>query len=64
MNGSSERKPVMSMSHDRRTVIAGLGAFGAGFALSRSLEAQTMNASADLILFNGRITTLRIGHPG
>ncbi|MFL5190229.1 MAG: amidohydrolase [Microvirga sp.] len=48
----------MSMSHDRRTVIAGLGAFGAGFALSRSLEAQTMNASADLILFNGRITTL------
>ncbi|WP_373696772.1 amidohydrolase family protein, partial [Microvirga yunnanensis] len=48
----------MSMPHDRRTVLAGLGAFGAGFALSKSLEAQTMKTSADMILFNGRITTL------
>ncbi|QRM31617.1 amidohydrolase [Microvirga sp. VF16] len=46
------------MTHNRRTIVAGIGAFGAGFALPKGLEAQTMPTSADLILFNGKIATL------
>ncbi|RDI60014.1 amidohydrolase [Microvirga subterranea] len=48
----------MSKTHDRRTVVGGLGALAAGLALPHALEAQPMNTSADLILFNGKITTL------
>jgi predicted amidohydrolase YtcJ len=48
----------MSMTHDRRTVIGGLGAMAAGLAVPQGLEAQSMSTSAELILFNGKITTL------
>jgi predicted amidohydrolase YtcJ len=47
----------MASTPDRRTVVAGLGAL-AGTLRSRTSEAQPMNSSADLILYNGRITTL------
>ncbi|EIM25996.1 amidohydrolase [Microvirga lotononidis] len=53
----------MSTTHDRRTVVGGLGAMAAGLASPKGLEAQTMNAIADLILFNGRITTLDRQNP-
>lgn len=49
---------------NRRTVVAGLGSFAAGFGL-RPLraEAQPMNTTPDLILFNGKITTLDRQNP-
>jgi hypothetical protein len=43
---------------NRRTVVAGLGSFAAGFGLRpQRVEAQSMNTTPDLILFNGKITT-------
>src|SRR4051812_23382640 len=47
----------MTAKPDRRTVIAGLGAV-AGALSSRTSEAQPMNSSTELILYNGKITTL------
>ena len=44
---------------NRRTVVAGLGSFAVGFGLRpHSAEAQSMNTTPELILFNGKITTL------
>jgi predicted amidohydrolase YtcJ len=48
----------MAITPDRRTVVAGIGAFAVGLSISENARAQTMSASPDLILFNGRITTL------
>ena len=49
----------MTGSTDRRDVLAGLGAFAAAFgSRTGSGRAQSMRDSADLILFNGKITTL------
>jgi cytosine/adenosine deaminase-related metal-dependent hydrolase len=48
----------MILRPDRRAVLAGLGAFAAGL---RGAAAQDGNA--DLILFNGRITTLDRQNP-
>src|SRR3954471_8938440 len=45
---------------DRRTVLAGLGALTAGL---RGAAAQTQDGTADLILFNGRVTTLDRQNP-
>jgi predicted amidohydrolase YtcJ len=45
---------------DRRTVLAGLSAFAAGL---RGAAAQAQEGTADLILFNGRITTLDRQNP-
>src|SRR5262249_21296210 len=45
----------MIFDPDRRTVLAGLGAFAAGVC---GAAAQAQDGSVDLILFNGRITTL------
>jgi hypothetical protein len=43
----------------RRTVVAGLGAFAAGWGIKpEHVEAQSRSSTADLILYNGRITTL------
>ena len=44
---------------DRRTVISGIGAFATGLWIRPGgVEAQSASTSADLILFNGKITTL------
>lgn len=49
---------------NRRTVVAGLGGLAAGFGLRpHGAEAQSMNTTADLILFNGKITTLDRQNP-
>lgn len=49
---------------DRRDLLLGLGAFAAAFgSQTRSGRAQTMKDSADLILFNGKITTLDRQNP-
>jgi predicted amidohydrolase YtcJ len=49
----------MATNPDRRTIVAGLGTLAAGFGLQpHSVEAQPMNTPVDLILFNGKITTL------
>ncbi|WP_445504087.1 amidohydrolase [Microvirga sp. G4-2] len=49
---------------NRRTVVAGLGTLAAGFGLRpERAEAQPMNTTADLILFNGKITTLDRQNP-
>ena len=48
----------MVTSLNRRSVVNGLGALAVGLSLPESTEAQSMNTSADLILHNGRITTL------
>ena len=49
---------------NRRTVVAGLGSLAAGFGLRpQRAEAQPMNTTADLILFNGKITTLDRQNP-
>src|SRR5712671_4630534 len=45
---------------DRRTVLAGLSAFAAGL---RGAAAQAQEGTADLILFNGRVTTLDRQNP-
>jgi predicted amidohydrolase YtcJ len=46
-------------SSNRRTVVAGLGALATGWTIgTEHVEAQSMNTTADLILFNGKITTL------
>ena len=52
------------LSIDRRKVLAGLGANALGMeAISGRAEAQTMNAVPDLILHNGRVTTLDRSNP-
>ena len=48
----------MVRSPNRRSVITGLGALAAGLPLPERIEAQPMSTFADVILFNGRITTL------
>ncbi len=45
---------------DRRTVLAGLGAFSAGL---RGTGAQAQDGTADLVLFNGKVTTLDRQNP-
>jgi predicted amidohydrolase YtcJ len=55
---------MMTNAPDRRTVVTGLGAFatGLGIPLQRA-EAQSMSTSADLVLLNGKITTLDRQNP-
>ena len=48
----------MHFRPDRRAVLAGLSAFAAGLP-----EAAAQEGTADLILFNGRITTLDRQNP-
>jgi cytosine/adenosine deaminase-related metal-dependent hydrolase len=48
----------MILHPDRRAVLAGLGAFAAGLRV-----AAAQDGNADLILFNGRITTLDRQNP-
>jgi predicted amidohydrolase YtcJ len=49
----------MANTPSRRTIVAGLGSFAARFGLQpHSAKAQSMNTTPDLILFNGKITTL------
>ena len=50
----------MILQPDRRTVLAGLGAFATGL---RGAVAQAQEGTADLILFNGKITTLDRQNP-
>jgi predicted amidohydrolase YtcJ len=50
----------MILHPDRRTVVAGLGAFATGL---RGAVAQAQEGTADLILFNGKITTLDRQNP-
>src|SRR5882672_7567429 len=45
---------------DRRSMLAGLGAFTAGL---RGTAAQAQDGAADLVLFNGRVTTLDRQNP-
>jgi predicted amidohydrolase YtcJ len=53
----------MTRQPDRRSVLAGLGAIAAGVGASHNrAEAQAMDG-ADLILFNGKITTLDRQNP-
>ena len=47
----------MSSRTDRRSVVVGLGALAAGLGEERT-EAQTMENAVDLVLFNGKLTTL------
>ena len=54
------RRPIMILQPDRRTVLAGLGAFATGL---RGAVAQAQEGTADLILFNGKITTLDRQNP-
>src|SRR4051812_9783215 len=54
---------MMTVQPDRRAVLAGLGALTAGITQSGSVGAQTMDGTADLILFNGRIATLDRQNP-
>jgi len=54
----------MVYNPNRRTIVAGLGSFAVGFGLRpQRVEAQFMNTAPDLILFNGRITTLDRQNP-
>src|SRR5215203_5736410 len=54
----------MTNTPDRRSVVTGLGALSAGLAIPFGpVEAQSVNTSADLILLNGRITTLDRQNP-
>ncbi len=49
---------------NRRTVVAGLGAFAAGWGIKpEHVKAQSTSSTADIILFNGRITTLDRQNP-
>jgi predicted amidohydrolase YtcJ len=48
----------MAGDPDRRTFVAGLGALATGLPFSETSKAQPMTMPADLILFNGRVTTL------
>src|ERR1700742_2641703 len=49
----------MTRQPDRRTVLAGLGAFTVAFgAQEKQAEAQITEGAADIILFNGKISTL------
>src|SRR5262245_56762674 len=50
---------IMIFNPDRRTVLTGLGASAAG----RGAAAQAQASTPDLILFNGRITTLDRQNP-
>ena len=53
----------MASTPDRRSVVGGLGALASGLALPDYPKAQAMNEPADLILFNGKITTLNRQQP-
>jgi predicted amidohydrolase YtcJ len=54
----------MTRSPTRRTVVTGIGAVAAGIGFSsRRGEAQSMSSNPDLILFNGKITTLDRQNP-
>jgi predicted amidohydrolase YtcJ len=49
----------MTRTPTRRAVVTGIGALAAGVGISsRRGEAQSMSSNPDLILFNGKITTL------
>ena len=48
----------MVSSLNRRSVVNGLGALATGLSFPEWTEAQSMKTSADLILHNGKITTL------
>jgi predicted amidohydrolase YtcJ len=49
----------MTLRSDRRALLTGLGALVSGFAMkSGSAWAQSATGAADLILYNGKITTL------
>src|SRR5258706_11796432 len=49
----------MTLRSDRRTLLTGFGALVSGFAMkSRPARAQSATGVADLILYNGKITTL------
>src|SRR5262245_63745741 len=50
----------MALRPDRRTVLAGLGSFAAGL---RGASTQAQESMADVILFNGRVTTLDRQNP-
>src|SRR3954454_20921471 len=54
---SATMEPDMTSRPDRRTIVAGLGAPASARGL-RASEAQPMNSSAELLLYNGKITTL------
>ena len=55
----------MTRQPDRRAVLAGLGAAAATLAAQENrAEAQTIEGAADLILVNGKITTLDRQNPG
>jgi predicted amidohydrolase YtcJ len=54
----------MTRQPDRRAVLANLGAVAAAVAAQGTrTEAQTMEGTADLILFNGKVTTLDRQNP-
>lgn len=53
----------MTRHPDRRTVLAGFGAFAAGLAVQDIRAAAQIEGTADLVLFNGRITTLDRQNP-
>ena len=54
----------MTSTPTRRTVITGIGGLAAGAGIaSRRGEAQSMSSNPDLILFNGKITTLDRQNP-
>src|SRR5687767_523951 len=52
----------MTSRPNRRTVVAGLGAVVGGLHATPS-EPQSMSSSAELVLYNGRITTLERQKP-
>src|SRR3981081_4603599 len=54
----------MTISPNRRNVIAGIGAASTGLGISSMRgEAQTMIDAPDIIFFNGKVTTLDRGNP-
>src|SRR5215217_2761539 len=64
MGPSLQGSSTMVHNPNRRTVVAGLGSVAAGFGLRpHGAEAQSMNTTPDLILFNGKITTLDRQNP-
>jgi predicted amidohydrolase YtcJ len=54
---------MMPFHPDRRTVLAGFGALAAGLTQGDSVGAQTVDSTADLTLFNGKIRTLDRQNP-
>jgi predicted amidohydrolase YtcJ len=53
----------MSNTHDRRTVITGIGALAGAALTPKYVEAQSVNATPNLILYNGKVTTLDRQNP-